>query len=80
VQRILNVEYGFPPNIRVSDDCKDLMKRTLVADPSKRLSIPQIMEHPWSVPPFHPLPRPPPHTHIDISLPTDEQLFVHRVA
>lgn len=49
VQRILNVEYGFPPNIRVSDDCKDLMKRILVADPSSRLSIPQIMEHPWSV-------------------------------
>ncbi|DBB12672.1 hypothetical protein WJX82_009176 [Trebouxia sp. C0006] len=47
LQRILNVEYGFPPNIRVSDDCKDLMKRILVADPSKRLSIPQIMEHPW---------------------------------
>ena len=49
VQRILNVEYGFPANIRVSDDCKDLMKQILVADPSRRLSIPQIMEHPWSV-------------------------------
>ncbi len=77
MQRILNVEYGFPPNIRVSDDCKDLMKRILVADPSTRLSIPQIMEHPWSVngpPPFLP---PPPH---DIPSPPDEQLFVCRAA
>ncbi|DBA91767.1 TPA: hypothetical protein ACH3X1_003357 [Trebouxia sp. C0004] len=47
LQRILNVEYGFPSNIRVSDDCKDLLKQILVADPSRRLGIPQIMEHPW---------------------------------
>ena len=51
VQRILNVEYGFPPHIRTSNDCKDLMKRILVADPSKRISIPQIMQHPWSASP-----------------------------
>jgi len=68
VQRILNVEYGFPPNIRVSDDCKDLMKQILVDDPSRRLSIPQIMEHPWSV--NTPSPPPPPN---DTLPPTDEQ-------
>ncbi len=47
LQRILNVEYSFPNHIRVSDACKDLLARILVADPNKRISIPEILEHPW---------------------------------
>ena len=55
VQRILNVEYSFPPQIKASDECKDLLERILVADPAKRMGIPQIMQHPWSVLPLLPL-------------------------
>jgi serine/threonine-protein kinase SRK2 len=47
LQRILNVEYGFPSHVRVSDPCKDLLARILVADPSKRITVPEILEHPW---------------------------------
>ena len=57
LQRILNVEYGFPPHTRTSPECRDLLRRILVADPTKRMGIPQIMQHPWSVyhhPPFAP--------------------------
>ena len=31
----------------VSNDCKDLLKRILVTDPSKRITIKQIKTHPW---------------------------------
>ena len=49
LQRILNVEYGFPAQVEISDSCKDLLTRILVADPAERMSIPQIMQHPWCV-------------------------------
>lgn len=47
LQRILNVEYGFPAQVEISDSCKDLLVRILVGDPAERMSIPQIMQHPW---------------------------------
>lgn len=31
----------------ISDSCKDLIEGLLVADPAKRLTIPQIYQHPW---------------------------------
>ena len=49
VQRILNVEYSFPPQIKASEECRDLLERILVANPAQRMGIPQIMQHPWSV-------------------------------
>ena len=49
LQRILNVEYGFPAQVEISDSCKDLLTGILVADPAQRMSIPQIMQHPWCV-------------------------------
>ncbi|GAX81597.1 hypothetical protein CEUSTIGMA_g9025.t1 [Chlamydomonas eustigma] len=47
IQRILHVDYKIPSSIKVSDDCKDLMSRILVADPTKRLNIQDIFRHPW---------------------------------
>ena len=49
MQRILNVEYSFPPQIKASEECRDLLERILVANPAERMGIPQIMQHPWSV-------------------------------
>lgn len=46
-QRILHVDYAIPPHVRLSDDCKDLLKKVLVADPAKRLTIDGIYSHPW---------------------------------
>jgi len=47
IQRILNVEYKIPSSVKVSDDCRDMLKRILVADPTKRITIDGIFHHPW---------------------------------
>ena len=35
------------PSVKVSPECKDLLRRLLVADPELRMSIEAIREHPW---------------------------------
>jgi serine/threonine-protein kinase SRK2 len=47
MQRILRVEYEFPPHVRVSRDCRDLLKQILVPDPAKRFTVEDIQQHPW---------------------------------
>jgi serine/threonine-protein kinase SRK2 len=49
IQRILKVEYEFPPHVKVSDDCRDLLGKILVDKPEKRITIPEIQQHPWYV-------------------------------
>jgi serine/threonine-protein kinase SRK2 len=46
-QRILRVEYEFPPHVRVSRECKDLLKNILVPDPASRYTVEDIQRHPW---------------------------------
>lgn len=36
------VDYEFPAHATISDSCKDLIRRILVANPSQRLSLKQI--------------------------------------
>lgn len=67
IQRILHVDYHIPSHVRLSDDCKDLLKKVLVADPAKRLTIDGIYSHPWytrNLPPgvreMNDRPQPPP--------------------
>jgi serine/threonine-protein kinase SRK2 len=47
IQRILRVEYEFPPHVRVSRECKDLLKNILVPDPASRYTVEDIQRHPW---------------------------------
>ncbi|XP_039058563.1 serine/threonine-protein kinase SAPK1-like, partial [Hibiscus syriacus] len=47
IQRILSVHYSIPDYVRLSKDCKHLLSRIFVADPEKRISIPEINQHPW---------------------------------
>jgi serine/threonine-protein kinase SRK2 len=47
IQRILRVEYDIPPHVKVSAECKDLLSKILVADPLKRMTVPDIQNHPW---------------------------------
>ena len=47
LDRIQRVDYRFPPGIPVSDACKDLISRILVADVGARLTVEQIQAHPW---------------------------------
>jgi aurora kinase, other len=44
-RRIAKVDLKFPPHL--SDGAKDLISRLLVKDPSKRWTLPQVMQHPW---------------------------------
>ncbi|KAK8646829.1 hypothetical protein V6N13_120599 [Hibiscus sabdariffa] len=46
-KRILSVHYSIPDYVRVSMDCKHLLSRIFVANPDKRINIPEIKSHPW---------------------------------
>ncbi|KAJ0085452.1 hypothetical protein Patl1_08562 [Pistacia atlantica] len=46
-QRILSVHYSFPDYVRVSMECRHLLSRIFVANPEKRITIPEIKNHPW---------------------------------
>ena len=45
IQRIINVDYVMPTH--VSPDAQDLLRKLLVADPQSRLSVEDILLHPW---------------------------------
>ncbi|KAG9451434.1 hypothetical protein H6P81_011399 [Aristolochia fimbriata] len=47
IGRILSVQYSIPDYVRVSMDCKHLLSRIFVANPEKRITIPEIKTHPW---------------------------------
>ncbi|CAM8888096.1 unnamed protein product [Rhodiola kirilowii] len=47
IARILSAHYSIPDYVRISNDCKHLLSRTFVADPEKRITIPEIQKHPW---------------------------------
>ncbi|KAK9164372.1 hypothetical protein Syun_005274 [Stephania yunnanensis] len=47
VERIVNVQYSIPDNIEISCECRDLISRIFVADPSVRITIPEIQKHGW---------------------------------
>uniref|UniRef100_A0A2P2KKR0 non-specific serine/threonine protein kinase n=1 Tax=Rhizophora mucronata TaxID=61149 RepID=A0A2P2KKR0_RHIMU len=49
IQRILSVEYSIPDYVRISKECKHLLFRIFVAEPEKRITIPEIEKHPWFV-------------------------------
>ncbi|XP_022876183.1 serine/threonine-protein kinase SRK2E [Olea europaea var. sylvestris] len=47
IQRILNVQYSIPDYVHISPECHHLISRIFVADPAKRISIPEIRNHEW---------------------------------
>ncbi|KAL5571996.1 hypothetical protein UlMin_021593 [Ulmus minor] len=48
-KRIMNVDLSFPPTPQISPEAKNLITRLLVRDSSKRLSLQNIVEHPWII-------------------------------
>ena len=56
LQRILSVDYQLPYNKAVSAECKDLLQRILVADPTRRITMADIQRHPWYRPRLHAMP------------------------
>ncbi|MCO5609532.1 hypothetical protein L7F22_063760 [Adiantum nelumboides] len=47
ITRILSVQYTIPDYVHISSDCKKLLARIFVANPTKRITIPGIKQHPW---------------------------------
>ncbi|KAJ9146460.1 hypothetical protein P3X46_028725 [Hevea brasiliensis] len=47
IGRILSVRYTIPDYVRVSMECRHLLSRIFVANPEKRITIPEIKNHPW---------------------------------
>ncbi|OWM86374.1 hypothetical protein CDL15_Pgr021460 [Punica granatum] len=47
IGRIMSVQYSIPDYIRVSAECRHLLSHIFVANPAKRITIPEIKQHPW---------------------------------
>lgn len=47
VQRILKVDYTIPSYVKISDECRDILSKILVAEPERRISVQGIKSHPW---------------------------------
>ncbi|PIN08278.1 Serine/threonine protein kinase [Handroanthus impetiginosus] len=47
IQRIVNVQYAIPDYVHISPECRDLISRIFVADPAKRIIMPEIRNHEW---------------------------------
>lgn len=47
MQRILQVDYEIPPQVKASKECRNMLSRILVSQPNKRITIPEIQRHPW---------------------------------
>ncbi len=41
------MEYEFPPHVKASKECRDMLAKILVPDPAKRMTVPQIQDHVW---------------------------------
>ncbi|CAI9767900.1 unnamed protein product [Fraxinus pennsylvanica] len=48
-RRIMKVDLNFPSTPHVSADAKNLIRQLLVKDSAKRISLLEIMKHPWIV-------------------------------
>ncbi|KAK7321201.1 hypothetical protein VNO77_31584 [Canavalia gladiata] len=47
IGKILSVQYSVPDYVRVSMECIHLLSQIFVASPEKRITIPEIKNHPW---------------------------------
>ena len=47
MQRICAAHYRIPSRIRLSEECADLLRRIFVVDPSQRIPLRGIKQHPW---------------------------------
>ncbi len=45
--RIRSGTFAFPRHVRLSDDMQDLIKGMLTVDPTQRITIAEIRQHPW---------------------------------
>jgi serine/threonine protein kinase len=60
IDRLLVGKYHIPSDVDISDNCKDLISRMIVADSDKRAPMQQILAHPWLTGMIPPASRPKP--------------------
>ncbi|RZC45217.1 hypothetical protein C5167_038166 [Papaver somniferum] len=47
IQRILSVQYSIPDYVHISPECQQLISRIFDANPSARITMPEIQNHEW---------------------------------
>ncbi|XP_015963656.1 serine/threonine-protein kinase SAPK3 isoform X1 [Arachis duranensis] len=47
IGRIMSVQYSIPDYVRLSSECRHLLTCIFVANPAKRITIPEIKQHTW---------------------------------
>lgn len=47
IDRIVKAEWSVPAGETISEDCKDLLTGILQPEPSKRMTVEDIVQHPW---------------------------------
>jgi serine/threonine protein kinase len=46
-QKIINVDYYFPDEPKLTPEAKDFIRKLLVKEPEKRMTPPDCRLHPW---------------------------------
>ena len=46
-QKILDLNYVINPRLKISNECKDMIRNLLNPDPNTRLTAEQVFNHPW---------------------------------
>jgi serine/threonine protein kinase KIN1/2 len=44
---IINGRFDYPHQAQISNEARDLIERMLVVNPKDRISISEILKHPW---------------------------------
>lgn len=47
MNRILSVQWAIPDDADITSECRDLLSRMLIPEPSQRITMEQIQHHPW---------------------------------
>ncbi|WOL03548.1 serine/threonine-protein kinase SAPK7 [Canna indica] len=47
IGKIMSAQYEIPEHVHISQDCRQLLSRIFVANPTKRITIREIKSHPW---------------------------------
>ena len=52
MRKILQAQYVIPAKLKLSDSCKDLIRQIFTLNPTQRISIEGIKQHPWFTAPM----------------------------
>jgi serine/threonine-protein kinase SRK2 len=47
IHRVLQVQYSIPENVKISPECRHLISRIFVGDPTQRITMSEISNHEW---------------------------------